>query len=77
MKLNIETKLHTMKQYAHLVNSLLPKFTVHILYYLILLVFRGTNISLRRCIGYTGCIKKTQPWNFLRNHFEILKHKRF
>ena len=26
---------------------------------------------------YTGCIKKTQPRNFLRNHFAILKHKRF
>ena len=25
----------------------------------------------------TGCIKKTQPRNFLRNHFAILKHKRF
>jgi hypothetical protein len=26
---------------------------------------------------HTGCIKKTQPRNFLRNHFAILKHKRF
>jgi hypothetical protein len=37
--------------------------------------FRPLGIEIE--LLNTGCIKKTQPRNFLRNHFAILKHKRF